>query len=96
MENFYDPFLAYLTTLLLMRKSAMHRSENNSKPALSMTILTEELSGDEDSLDQHCLLASDNMNCFKESSEDTGSPVATALDPALMDKSHLERNLVVQ
>lgn len=90
MENFYDPFLAYLTTLLLMRKSARHRSENNSKPALSMTILIEELSGEVASLDQHSLLASDRMNCFNVSREDTGSPVATALDPALMDKSHLK------
>ena len=82
--------MPYPTTLLVMRKSARHRSENNSKPALSMTILTEELSEDEDSLDQQSLLASDNMNCFNVSREETGSPVATALDPALIERSHLQ------
>ena len=38
---------------------------------------------------QQLRLLSAKMNSFKVSNDSTGSPVATDLDPALIDRSHL-------
>ena len=85
--------LTLLTTPLAMRKSAKQRSVNNSKPQLSMTILIQLLSLQSNSF-QHWRLLSDKMYFLKFSNPETGSPVATAFEPALMDKSHLKEYFV--